>query len=172
VKLTREQRKLLFDGEPVKIAFPGDKPCPIKVGHVEHLSPNVWFEVTDLRRAKTGEHVLVYTLFNNRLGQRFLATQDGQKHPEQYDYSGGSGVDYEAGEAVDAFTQRKFTRDARKRELEATGELLAALEDLRAAVKERLEMNPEAIAIMGRDAWALRSKIDSIERRLKRRQAA
>jgi hypothetical protein len=47
-----------------------------------------------------------------------------------------------------------------------------ALEDLRSAVNERLAKNPEARKLMGRDAWALKSKIDSVERRLRRRHAA
>lgn len=75
-------------------------------------------------------------------------------------------------EAVDEVSQARITRDARERDRESIGELLVALEDLRAAVKKRLEGNPEAVRIMGRDAWALRSKIDSVERRLKRRHAA
>lgn len=172
MKLTREQRSSLFAGDPVKLTFPGGTPCPVEVGHVEVLSAHVWLEVTGVRRSSKGEHVLIYTLSNNRLGQRFLAAQDGQAHPEQYAHSGGSGIDPEAGEAVDEFTQRKITEAAKVREREAIGDLLVTLEDLRSAIRDRLETNPEAVRIMGRDAWALRSKIDSVERRLKRRHAA
>lgn len=172
MKLTREQRSALFAGDPPRITFPGDAPCPIKPGHVEVLSAHVKFEVTGARRNKKGEWVLVYTLYNNRLGQRFLAVQDGQKHPEQYAHSGGSAVDEEAGEAVDDFTQRRITKESRENQRKAIEELFIVLEDLRGAVNERLAGNPEARKLMGRDAWALKSKIDAVERRLRRRHAA
>lgn len=77
-----------------------------------------------------------------------------------------------ADESMDEFTQRRLTDRTRKAEREEIDRLYIVLEDLRSAVKERLEGNPEAVKIMGRDAWALRSKIDSVERRLKRRRAA
>lgn len=78
----------------------------------------------------------------------------------------------EIDEEPDELAQRRIRQKARKVERETIGDLLVTLEDLRSAVKERLEMNPDAVRIMGRDAWALRTKIDSVERRLKRRHAA
>lgn len=171
ILLTRNQRSALFAGKPVKLTYPGDKPCPIPIGHVEVLSAHVRLEVTDHRRSAVGDHVLVYTLYNDRVGQRFLAVQDGQIHPEQYAHSGGSRIDPEAGEAVDGFTQKRITAEAKARERLAAGELLAAAEELRAVLKDRIEASPEFMQMAGRDVWLLRSKLDRLVSNVKRRAA-
>lgn len=171
LKLTREQRTLLFAGEPVKLTFPGDKPCPVPEGHVEVLSAHVKIEVTGTRRSKTGEHVLIYTLHNNRLGQRFLAVQDGQSHPEQYAYSGGSGVDNEAGEAVDEFTQRRITDRSRQAERARANEIILAVEDVRQAIRERAEQSPEFRKMAGRSLYRIGAELDRVVKNAKRHAA-
>jgi hypothetical protein len=173
MKLSASQRSDLFAGLVPKITFPGASPCPVKVGHVEVLSPHVRIEVTEIRRSKKGDWVIVYALFNNRLGQRFLAAQDGQIHPENYTHSGGSAIDHEAGEAVDEFTQRQITRQARLRhqqnvEVELGG-LLAAMRELRGAIDEMPEDRKRR---MSRSLWQLRARLDSAEREMRRRLAA
>jgi len=167
--LTREQRAALFAGDPVRLTFDGKKPCPVKAGHIEVLSAHVRLEVTGIRRTRDGDHTLVYTLHNNRLGQRFLA-----RHGDELGYShvGPSDVDCEAGEAVDDFTQKRITRESRDREQREIGELLAAMEDVREALDERIRQRPEAAKIIGRELWQLRGRIDAAKARLKRRMAA
>lgn len=169
LRLTREQRSELVRGECPRITFPADKPRPLPVGYVKVITPHVKLEVTGYRKAADGEHVLVYTLHNNRLGQRYLA-----KHGDEHGYShtGGSDVDSEAGEAIDEFTQRRFTAEARIRDQAALGELLSAMEDVRAALDERVKANPDAAKVIGRELWQLRGRIDAAKARLKRRMAA
>lgn len=171
MNLRRAQRSALFAGDCPKLTYPGDVPCPVKIGHIEVLSAHVRLEVTGIRRTRKGEWVLDYTLHNNRIGQRFLAVQDGQLAPEQYAHSGGSAVDPECGEAVDAFTQKRITQQARLREQEAMGELMAAAEDVRAAIKERMEASPEFRRLAGRDIWRLRSQLDRMIANMRNRAA-
>lgn len=170
LKLSTDQRLALFAGECPKITFPGERPCPVMRGHVEVLSPHVRLEVEGARRTADGDWSLIYLLHNNRLGQRFLAAQDGQLHPEQYAHSGGSAVDPEAGEAVDEFTQRRITQEARLREREAAAELLAAAEDVREAVKQRMS-SPEFRKLAGREVWRLRAELDRMIDNIRNRAA-
>jgi hypothetical protein len=184
MKLTREQRKALFDGNPVKITFPGSRPCPIEEGHLEILSAHVYLEVTGIRRNRKGDWTLVYTLYNNRIGQRFLAAQDGQRippghewdptdsegHEGQYTHSGGFSVDHEAGEAVDDFTQRRITEAAKVKHRQDVGELLAAAEEIRAAVSERMD-RPEFRAQAGWYVHRLKTELDALIENQRRKAA-
>lgn len=128
MRLTREQRNALFAGGTPKIVYPGARPCPVKVGDVAELSKNVRLEVTGVRRTAKGDHTLIYVLHNRNLGQRFLANQHGQLHPEQYVHNPAGAIDREAGECVDDFTQRRITRAAREREVLENAEFVAAAE--------------------------------------------
>lgn len=175
MKLTRQQRSLLFAGATPRFVYPGADPCPVKAGHVEVLSVHVRLEVTGVRRTAKGDHTLVYTLHNNRLGQRFLAVQDGQlpgRDDGQYNFSGGSGVDPEAGEAVDDFTQRRITKDSRaktRRDLEA---MIVAMEGIRDALDQQVKDNPQLRAEISAELWQIRGRIDAARAKLKRRMAA
>jgi hypothetical protein len=173
MKLTADQRAALYSGKAPKITFPGADPCPVAPGHIEALSTQVWLEVTEVRRTAKGDHVLVYTLYNNRIGQRFLAVQAGQIQPEQYAHSGGSSIDPEAGEAVDEQTQARLTQQARERDqharTEAVGELLGAMETMRCAIDS---LSAERSRRMSRTLWQLRSRLDSAEHEMRRRLAA
>lgn len=173
MKLSREQRALLFAGECPKLSYPGSAPCPVKKGHTEVLSAHVWLEVTDIRRTSKGEWSLVYTLTNNRLGQRFMAKQDGLSHPEQYTSHSATGIDREAGEAVDEFTQRRITEDAKRnesqRKQQEAGDLLSAMQELRSTIDGLEEGQKRRIS---RTLWQLRSRLDSAEREMRKRLAA
>jgi hypothetical protein len=68
--------------------------------------------------------------------------------------------------------QKRITQESRRKQQAALDDMFVALEELRSAVNTRLANNPEARKLMGRDAWALKSKIDAVERRLRRRHAA
>ncbi len=172
MRLTRSQRSQLFEGDCPKITYPGATPCPVEVGHVEVLSAHVRLEITGVRRTKKGEWSLVYTLHNNRIGQRFLAVQDGQLHPQQYAHSGGSAVDPECGEAVDEFTQRKITRDSRDRTRRELEEMVAAMEQVRSALDEQVKARPDLARAVSKELWQIRGRIDAAKTKLKRRMAA
>jgi hypothetical protein len=145
VKLTRDQRTKLFAGEPVTITFPGDSPCPYPIGHIEVLSANVKLEVTEIRRTKPtpedpeGRHSLGYTLHNQRLGDRYMAKQSGQAHPEQYVSSPAGGIDLEAGAAVDELTQRRITREAKAKAQRDVAEHLSVLEKLELVLTAQMQ---------------------------------
>ena len=172
MKLTAAQRAALYEGKAPKITYPGGDPCPVAAGHVEALSTQVWLEVTEVRRTAKGDHVLVYTLYNNRIGQRFLAVQAGQIHPEQYAHSGGSGVDPEAGEAVDDATQKQLTKRAHDQRHGEVAEMLNATAELRAALNARIETHPRFQQVAGREIWRLRSELDRLTSKLRNRMAA
>lgn len=173
MKLNREERAKLFAGEPISITFPATEPCPYPVGHIEVLSANVRLEVTEIRRTKPsakdpeGRHSLGYTLHNQRLGDRYLAKQAGQAHPEQYVSSPSGGIDLEAGAAVDELTQLRITREARAKEREETAELVAAAEEVAAKLKERSDQDPSRKRV----DWPLRREIDRLVQREKRKAA-
>lgn len=180
-KLTRK-RIYAAGGKPIEIAWPKGEP---KAGHSYVIESKV-----DGRRKSHDDKVQVKAVRQHGEGWRatvildadpirLLGRRSGYTSSMQGSITTRHHIDSAIvfrpemePEAVDEFTQRRITEQARARDRESVGELLAALEDLREAVKDRLEMNPDARRIMGRDAWALRSKIDSVERRLKRRHAA
>src|SRR5690606_27252608 len=78
-----------------------------------------------------------------------------------------------APERVDQTTERRITRQAREREQERRAkehaELLSAMAELRAAIDS---MPPDRKRRMSRTLWTLRSRLDSAERELRRRDAA
>lgn len=161
--LTLEQRHALFDGEnPPKITYPGDEPCPVEKGHVETLSAHVWLAVVDVRRTSKGDHSLVYELHNENLGSRYPAKQHGQLHPEQYVSSPAGAID---DQAVDDFTQRRFTREAKDRERKAKGELIAAAEEFLSELKK------VDTAAARRAYWPVRREVDRLIERERRRVA-
>ncbi len=143
-------------------------PDPLELSRELGFSPKAYRGLKE----KHGDELITYLLRVQRARAeepRFLARQNGRTHPISY-IGTRIGAISDA-EAVDDATLAQFGTDARERELQSVGELYVVLEELRSAVSERLENNPEARRLMGRDAWALRCKIDSIERRLKRRVA-
>lgn len=193
-KLTREQRSSLFSGQPVKITFPGDEECPVSVGHIEVLSANVRLEVTAIDKTKdrkTGEtlYLLRYTLFNDNLGRRFLAKQQGQRggvwprsddpHGDeertgstgQYAANPGGGMDHEAGEAVDEFTQQRITKESRQKGAQATADLIAAAEEVQRAIRERAESSPEFKREARLTMHRIRRELDRFIERQKRKAA-
>lgn len=74
-------------------------------------------------------------------------------------------------EAVDDLSQKRITREAKEREREAAGQLIVAAEELRAALKDRIEDSPEFMKMAGRDVWLIRSKLDRLVRNARRRAA-
>lgn len=66
LKLTREQRFMLFHGSNPRIAFSAKDPCPAKVGDVLKLSPKLSIEVRGVRRTKQGEWVIEYMVKDER----------------------------------------------------------------------------------------------------------
>jgi len=169
--LTREQRAALFAGETPKLTFPGSRPCPVKAGHIERLSSNVELEVTSVRRTRKGDWSLAYELRNNRLGSRFLAQQAGQYHPAQYVTSPAGSIDQEAGEAVDELTQKRITREARGREREQAAEVIAAAEDVMAAIKARADASPEFRREARLTIHRMRRELDRLIERQRRKVA-
>lgn len=167
MKLTREERRKLFAGIPVKLIFPGSEPCPYPIGHIEVLSKHVRLEVTEIRRTAEGDHSLGYTLHNDKLGERYMARQHGQVHPEQYVTSPAGGFDTEAGAAVDDFTQKRITREARERERQEMADVVVAAENVLNAIKARTETQPS----MRRAYWPLRRELDRMLEREKRKIA-
>lgn len=167
MKLSRSDRSKLFAGDPVKLIFPGSEPCPYPKGHVEALSKHVWLEVTEIRRTAEGDHSLGYTLHNNKLGARFLANQHGQTHPEQYVSSPAGAIDPEAGEAVDDFTQKRITREARAKERLDLADLIVAAEQTLNLVKARGEQTPS----LKREYFRIRRELDRLIEREKRKAA-
>lgn len=101
---------------------------------------------------------------------RFMARQQGQAHPQQYVGSALGAID--DAECVDELTQRRFTAEAHLRDQAALGELLSAMEDVRAALDERVKANPDAAKVIGKELWQVRGRIDAAKARLKRRMAA
>jgi hypothetical protein len=139
VKLTRDQRNALFAGQKPKLTFPGEEDCPVEVGHVETLSSNVSFEVTAIDKTKDGEHSLRYTVHDKRSHHRFLARQQGQMPNPNLNYvnNPSRGIDLDAGEAVDEFTQQRITKESHSRQAHATADLIAAAEEFITTLNER-----------------------------------
>lgn len=63
MKLTREQRRRFFARDWPVLAGKGKPPC--EVGHVQHLSPRLWFEVTKVRLIPGGWR-LIYKVYDDR----------------------------------------------------------------------------------------------------------
>lgn len=76
-------------------------------------------------------------------------------------------------ESIDDFTARRLSEESRRRwqdeKMMATGNLLGAMSDLRSAIEE---MPDDRKRRMSRTLWTLRSRLDSAERELRRRNAA
>lgn len=168
LRLTRTQRSLLVAGETPKLEFAGPPESPpVEVGEIIVLTKNVRLEITELRRTAENDYSLGYTLHNERLGSRFLANQHGQTHPEQYVSSPAGGIDTEAGEAVDDFTQKRITREARAKEAEQGADVLVAAENVLDALRERAEVQPS----LKRAEFPIRRELDRFIKREKRKAA-
>lgn len=75
-------------------------------------------------------------------------------------------------EAVDAVSQRRITRQAHDERMAELGEMLAAIEDMRAALRTRIETHPRFEQIAGREIWRLRSEMDRLVAKIRSRSAA
>ena len=75
-------------------------------------------------------------------------------------------------EAVDDVTQKRLTREARAAERDALEQMIAAMEQVRAALDDRIRNNPDLQRAIGKELWQIRGRIDAAKARLKRRMAA
>ena len=75
-------------------------------------------------------------------------------------------------EAVDDVTQKRLTREARATERDALEQMIAAMEQVRAALDDRIRDNPDLRRAIGKELWQIRGRIDAAKNRLKRRMAA
>lgn len=189
MKLTRQQRVDLFAGKHPRIAFPGDRPCPVSPGDSHPLSAKVSLIVLGVRRSKQGEHVLQYAVRDDRprLLRSSMHDMDFDAIRNSYDEYGMPG-DPDAPaierarvegaytsspmaalsnepEAVDDDTLRQETKRARERD---EMRKRAAFAELR---RRQAELPPEArLAELRRFARErgvdIRSELKVIERRL------
>lgn len=65
MKLTRKERSAMFQarnglGEWPDLHRPGGQPCPVEKGTTIVLSKRLSIEITNIRRARKGHHVIVY----------------------------------------------------------------------------------------------------------------
>lgn len=74
-------------------------------------------------------------------------------------------------EAVDDLTQKRITREARDREVLATAQVIAAAQDVLAAVRERADANPEFKREARLTMHRIRRELDRFIERQKRKAA-
>lgn len=77
----------------------------------------------------------------------------------------------DSGEMVDELTQRRFTAEARQRDREAAQELALAAEDVRAALKARIDDSPNLRKMAGRSYYRISAELDRMVKNAKRRAA-
>jgi hypothetical protein len=165
------KRAVLASTDPTKL--PEERPARPALTE-EHLEPGqqisikageVWitvlgkdkddnwtYRISDFRNAYMGKTGGLTSIPSKALATR---GEDGYEDP-----------------VVEPEFQKRITQESRRKQQAALDDMFVALEELRSAVNTRLANNPEARKLMGRDAWALKSKIDAVERRLRRRHAA
>lgn len=182
LRLTRELRKEIFAGGAPPIR--GEGPCPVEAGHVMVLSSKVELKVTAVRRRRSGGWSLQYELLDRRDPRRILrrtpgiysVTSDdfddhGDPKPLDADelgraselssYTGGGSSLADAGEAVDAKTQERFTQQATERL--ALDHMLAEMRRERYELEKRLERARADAELRGVD---ISSPLRVIERQL------
>ncbi len=131
LRLTRAQRTAIFAGGAPRIAFPGTQPPDIEAGQVIPLSTNVSLTIRGTTRGKKGEHILVYSVRDDR--PNLLRRRPPAHSPQGADegpldaeaiaraaresaYTTTShGALTDAGEAVEPEYQDKLTRESRAR---------------------------------------------------------
>jgi hypothetical protein len=190
LRLTREQRVEIFAGNYPRIAFPGDRPCPVGPGDVHRLSAKVSIAVLGVRRhRKTGEHILQYAVRDDRprLLRSGVRDFDFDAIRRSYDEHGmPAEPDAEVierarvegayttspraalpgePEAVDDDTLRRHTADAQERFAEHRQSRIAELR------RRHADLPPEArlaeLRQLAREQGIeVRSEIKAIERRL------
>lgn len=72
-------------------------------------------------------------------------------------------------EAIDAVTQQRFSREGRMNHSERMTEMLAAMEDVKGALEQRVAENPGLKQEVGRELAQIRGRIDTAKRKLKGR---
>lgn len=139
LRLSRQQRKLLFDNKTPPITGEGD--CPVKAGDIIALSPKVSLRVLTIRHRKGGKGWSLHYEVQDRRDpvrllrrtpaitdesydqiRRGLEEHDGYPPPPTDDvlakaaresaYTGAPSSLSDAGEAVDEVTQRRLTQQA------------------------------------------------------------
>lgn len=177
MRLNKVTRKQLATGKPTTFPWPDSDIVPRK-GRRYKLSTDSGtaaqreFEVLSVSE-ENGTFTVVGRLHDDPV--RLLGRRGG--YTDKPSAAIGStdrqhrGTLWEEPEAVDEVTQRRLTHEARAREREAAGELLAAAEELRSALKDRIESSPEFMQMAGRDVWLIRSKLDRLVKNTKRRAA-
>lgn len=135
MKLTREQRVMLFAGEHPRISFPASEPCPARVGEVVHLSREVEIEVLAIVETKTKDWRIDYVLRDMRanLMRRVPPVHDAKREAERGDpgpeelrraaresavtHSPLEAVPGDGGELVEPEVQAEFTMEAIQKDL-------------------------------------------------------
>ena len=74
-------------------------------------------------------------------------------------------------EAVDDVTQKRLTREARERGIQATAQVIAAAEDVMAAIQERAEQSPDFKREARLTLHRMRRELDRFVSRQKRKVA-
>lgn len=87
-----------------------------------------------------------------------------------YTRNAGKALDADA-EIIDLPTRSRLEKESAARRAEHVGELIAACEEVRAALDERVQRNPAFMSMAGRHVWLVRSKIDAMLRDLRRKAA-
>jgi hypothetical protein len=72
-------------------------------------------------------------------------------------------------EAVDFLTQQRFSREGRMNQQERMTEMVAAMEDMRGALEQRVADNPGLKQEVGRELAQIRGRIDTAKRKLEGR---
>ena len=96
----------------------------------------------------------------------------GELMDDVRDYVSSPEMSFEGVPSVDAFTQRRFSRDARDRERRALEDMIAAMEQVRSALDDRVRDNPELRKEISAELWQIRGRLDAAKNKLRRRMAA
>lgn len=192
LKLTKEQRRRLFDLDPPSIT--GEGPCPVQKGDVVRLSSKMELRVETVGRRRKGGWVLWYVLVDRRDTARILKRtprpqdydairegfdSDGYPEPLTDDvirqaaresaYTSAPSSLSDAGEAVDEMTQNRLTKEADARFAAVKGDEMGR-RDLRASL-ERLKRLARANSGDSSAAAIIASHLEQIERELRERAA-
>jgi hypothetical protein len=174
VILSKPIRKQILAGKRTELRFPASKRCPLKAGHHYGMlkdaddDSGLRFEVIAITQ-KGRQWVCLVKLAQDV--PRFMAKQDGQQNPEQYDFSHQAAID--DAECIPDLDQRRMSNEARERDrvtrIEQAGDLLAACGEIRSAITG---LEPELKRSISRELWTLKGRMDALERKLKRQVAA
>lgn len=100
---------------------------------------------------------------------RWMATQNGQRHPQQYVSSPHGAID--DAESVDEVTQKRFSDRSRREEVDRANELVIVVEDLRLAIRQRAEGSDVFRREAGRSLYRISAELDRVVKNAKRRAA-